>query len=217
MFFDPHEWETIDAATARIMPSDHEPGAREARVVRFIDRYLTGIEHLYASADGSGFLCLDGPIADAWTTRIAALRDLYRDGVRRLDRLSQRAFGADFKVADEGQQDAVLEVLSGAQKSSPLPAGRTQAYGSTLQSVSDFGLDFFGALALHTRQGFYGDPFYGGNKDRVGWKVIGFPGPESLADTNDCSYSVRSFLVDDVDWPALIPHMRGREEAPWSP
>ena len=33
---------------------------------------------------------------------------------------------------------------------------------------------------MHTRQGFYADPIYGGNRDRVGWQVIGFPGPASL-------------------------------------
>jgi hypothetical protein len=26
-------------------------------------------------------------------------------------------------------------------------------------------------------QGFYGDPRHGGNLNRVGWKMIGFPGP----------------------------------------
>ena len=30
---------------------------------------------------------------------------------------------------------------------------------------------------VHTRQGFYADPIYGGNRHPVGWDVIGFPGP----------------------------------------
>ena len=71
-------------------------------------------------------------------------------------------------------------------------------------------MDFFHALVLHTRQGYYGDPAYGGNKDRVGWKVIGFPGPESLAATNDLTYSVRDAFVQDHDWVELIPHLRGK-------
>ena len=48
------------------------------------------------------------------------------------------------------------------------------------QTNAEIELDFFPLLALHTRQGFYADPIYGGNKDRVGWKLIGFEGPESL-------------------------------------
>jgi gluconate 2-dehydrogenase gamma chain len=50
------------------------------------------------------------------------------------------------------------------------------------QTNAEIELDFFPLLALHTRQGFYADPIYGGNKDRVGWKLIGFEGPESLAE-----------------------------------
>jgi gluconate 2-dehydrogenase gamma chain len=34
--------------------------------------------------------------------------------------------------------------------------------------------DFFELLRTHTLYGFLGNPSYGGNRDRVGWKVIGF-------------------------------------------
>jgi gluconate 2-dehydrogenase gamma chain len=73
MFFSQHEWETIEAATARIFPTDDRPGAREAGVVHFIDRYISGIDYIYASADGSGFLKMSGKLADAWRARIAAM------------------------------------------------------------------------------------------------------------------------------------------------
>src|SRR3954470_3453341 len=56
LFFDEAEWQLVEAATARIIPTDDDPGAREANVVRFIDRYLSGVDYVYASADGSGFL-----------------------------------------------------------------------------------------------------------------------------------------------------------------
>lgn len=65
---------------------------------------------------------------------------------------------------------------------------------------------------MHTRQGFFGDPAYGGNEGRVGWKVIGFPGPKSLADTRDCSYSVEHLSVHDRDWADLIPHLRNQQQ-----
>src|SRR6202171_6115006 len=40
-FFTPEEAAEIDAITARIIPTDDTPGAREAGVVYFIDRALT--------------------------------------------------------------------------------------------------------------------------------------------------------------------------------
>jgi gluconate 2-dehydrogenase gamma chain len=35
---------------------------------------------------------------------------------------------------------------------------------------------FFSQLWEMTLEGFFSDPVYGGNKDMVGWKLIGFPG-----------------------------------------
>lgn len=34
--------------------------------------------------------------------------------------------------------------------------------------------EFFEAVRLHTIMGFLADPSYGGNRDQVGWKLIGF-------------------------------------------
>ena len=34
--------------------------------------------------------------------------------------------------------------------------------------------DFFELLRTHTVMGFLGNPSYGGNRDKVGWKQIGF-------------------------------------------
>jgi gluconate 2-dehydrogenase gamma chain len=207
MFFDEHEWATVDAATARIIPTDHDAGAREAMVVRFIDRYLAGPERVYSAADGSGFLRVDGKIAEVWSRHIERMQQVYRDGVRELDRTARR-FGRDFADLADEQQDEVLVVLSGAPRPEPISgaAGGGRAYGANLQS--DAGLEFFPALCLHTRQGFYSDPVYGGNHGRVGWKVIGFPGPEALVDTQTCSYNIEHLLVTDRDWPDLVPHLR---------
>ena len=32
----------------------------------------------------------------------------------------------------------------------------------------------------HTVIGFLADPKYGGNRDYIGWKVIGYPGPRHM-------------------------------------
>lgn len=76
-----------------------------------------------------------------------------------------------------------------------------------LQGVFDQGLPFFDALCLHTRQGFYCDPVYGGNRDQVGWKVIGFPGPKSLKDTMDGAYDTHAYFEPEYDWEDLVPYL----------
>lgn len=125
---DPHQRATIEAATARIIPTDHDPGALEAGVIDYIERALAG--HAKRAVQ------------------------LYRDGVLELDRLAQERVGAKTFIAlGAEEQDEVLRLLE--QRASP----------------------FFATLLEHTMEGFYGDPRHGGNKDRVGWKMIGFPGP----------------------------------------
>jgi gluconate 2-dehydrogenase gamma chain len=69
------------------------------------------------------------------------------------------------------------------------------------QTSAEIDLDFFPLLALHTRQGFYADPIYGGNKDQVGWKLIGFDGPTSLAETHEGRYTTLSYFAEEqIDW-----------------
>lgn len=207
-FFTQHEWDTIEAATARIYPTDAQPGALEAGVVNFIDLYLSGIDYIYASGDGSGFLQMSGRLADAWRERIGGMQVKYRDGIRELDRLAQKNFNQDFKDLTEARQDAILELLSDQPKPGKVSLTTTAPLGSALQGVGDDGLDFFHALCLHTRQGMFCDPVYGGNRNRVGWDFIGFPGPNSLKDTLDCSYSVRDRYKLDMPWEEFVPHLK---------
>jgi gluconate 2-dehydrogenase gamma chain len=207
MFFTEDEWRTVEAATARIIPTDHDPGAREAGVVNFLDRFLSGIDYVYASADGSGFLQMSGKDAEAWTARITERQKVYRDGIAELEELSRARMGKGFADLDDAKQDDILEELSGRPRPASVSLGKEAAeLGAggpppTNQPVSDEGLPFFDMLVLHTRQGFYADPAYGGNKDRIGWRVIGYPGPESLADTVAGRYTTTDYMIMRATWP----------------
>jgi gluconate 2-dehydrogenase gamma chain len=44
---------------------------------------------------------------------------------------------------------------------------------------------FFTRLRNDTIEGMFGDPMYGGNRDLVGWKLIGFPGAQRLYTPDD--------------------------------
>jgi len=213
LFFTDHEWETVEAAAARIMPSDEDPGAREARVVFFIDRYLSGLDYIYATADGSGFLKLDGKYAESWSQRIADMQETYREGIKELDTLAQEHQGDLFKELDDEQQDYVLELISHAPKPESIVLGEVDPVGSFLQAFTDDGMQFFDALCLHTRQGMYCHPVYGGNREMVGWRLVDYPGPESLADTITCKYSLKELFALDADWEELIPHLREKKSA----
>jgi gluconate 2-dehydrogenase gamma chain len=203
LFFDEHQWETIEAAMARIIPTDGDPGAREAHTVVFVDRYLSGIDYIYAKPDGSGFRTLSGKVADVWQKRIDRLRGIYLEGIATLDRISQERFNHPFVWLSEDQQDQVLQTmarLSGGQEELLEEEGTLAAFempeASMQQAIAEHQLDFFPLLALHARQGYYADPVYGGNRDHLGWKTIGFPGPSSMAEVHQGRFSTLPYFAE---------------------
>lgn len=199
MYFDPRQRATVEAAMARIIPTDDTPGAREAGTVEFLDRYLSGLDYIYAKPDGSGFETLEGRRADAWQQRLDIVRDKYRHGIDELDRRSRENFGAAFANLTEPQQDEILTGMEtgGRELATAETVAAWSPVETPLQQTSvEIDLDFFPLLALHTRQGFYADPIYGGNRDRIGWEVIGFPGPASLAEVHTGRYSVQSYFAE---------------------
>ena len=208
-FFDAHQRATVEAAMARMIPTDDTPGAREARTIDFVDRYLSGIDFIYAKPDGSGFERLEGKRADAWRQRVDIVRERYVAGIEALDRTSRERFDADFVELSEEQQDEVLHALEGPaeqEEEAAVERARMQLYGAPVevalqQTSAEVELDFVPLLALHTRQGFYADPIYGGNHDRVGWEVIGFPGPDSLAEVHSGRYSTREYFAENPVHP----------------
>ncbi len=137
-FFTPEEAVEIDAISARIIPSDETPGAREAGVVYFIDRALT----TFAVDD----------------------QKTYREGLPGLQLRVRELFPSveKFSSATPEQQDQILHSLDEQTG----PARRHSRPGGASSS-------FFQAIRVHTIVGFLVEPDSGGNRDGVGWKVIG--------------------------------------------
>jgi gluconate 2-dehydrogenase gamma chain len=211
--FTPHERRTAEAAMARIIPTDDTPGAREADTITFLERYLSGIGAIYARPDGSGFETLTGKQAEAWRRRIDILRARYREGLRDLDSRAQALAGRDFADLAPDQQDDVLRTLeeTGGEPTtlavSDALGGPVSAEPALQQTSTEIDLAFFPLLVAHTRQGFYADPIYGGNKGQVGWEVIGFPGPASLAEVHTGRYStLRWFAEGEADTVKAFHH-----------
>jgi gluconate 2-dehydrogenase gamma chain len=203
-FFDDFQRRTIDAAMARIIPTDHEPGASEAATIDFVDRYLSGIDYVYAKPDGSGFETLEGLRAEAWRRRSEIVRQKYLEGIEELNQRGRAEFGDDFADLAADQQDVILAMMEQSNRDEERAreeeqlaavAGFAPPEPALQQIAAEIDLDFFPLLVLHTRQGFLADPIYGGNRDRVGWDVIGFPGPSSLAEAHAGRYSTLPYFA----------------------
>lgn len=201
MFFTTRQRATVEAAMARIIPTDESPGAREAGCIDFVDRYLSGIDFIFAKPDGSGFEVLEGKAAKAWRQRIEIIRARYTEGILKLDVRAREAFSADFVDLAPEQQDGILKAMdagedAGQTASSPDDAGGDVAEPALQQTSAEIDLDFFPLLVAHTWQGFYADPIYGGNRDQVGWKMIGFDGPASLKEVHEGRYTTLQYFAE---------------------
>jgi len=87
-------------------------------------------------------------------------REAYRAGFAAFDRYCRSSRGAAFTELSERDQDSVLiDVETGAA------TGFVGSSGA-----------FFNMVRTHTLQGTFGDPYYGGNANFVGWDLLGYPG-----------------------------------------
>jgi len=85
----------------------------------------------------------------------------YRLSLAALDKHCTAAFaGKHYHQLTPQQQDALIHQM--------------QSNALKLDRVN--GKAFFEQILQNTREGFFADPLYGGNRDMVGWKMVGFPG-----------------------------------------
>jgi hypothetical protein len=107
---------------------------------------------------------------DAVLGPLIGLRDLYREGLARVDAIAREAFGAAFAELDPDARTEVFALLDAAF--APDPRRR--------QSFMDI-------LITHVIEGCFAAPEYGGNADARGWRMIGIEG-----DTQPLGFSIYS-------------------------
>jgi gluconate 2-dehydrogenase gamma chain len=161
VFFTADEVAFIEAAVGRLIPNDSVgPGAVEANVPFFLDRQLAGKfgqgDHYYLGGPWP-----KGTPEQGYQTRFNPAQ-LYRAAIAAIDKYVGANFnGVSFRKLTTEDQDKVLKGLeSGAIKLDDSVDSKT----------------FFAMLLQNTKEGYFSDPIYGGNKDMGAWKMIGFPG-----------------------------------------
>ena len=158
-FFTEAEARAVGAVAEVLIPADDlSVSGKDAGCVEFIDGQLAG------SYGTSERLYMRGPFREGaleqgdqfpWT-----MRDRYRLGLAALSQYCQKTFQKEFADLDTDSRTKVLKGLEAGEITlSPVPAKV-----------------FFKQLLDTTMEGFFADPIYGGNRDMVSWKMIGFPG-----------------------------------------
>ena len=149
----------ISAAVDTLIPADElTPSGTEVGLAVFIDRQLAG-------AFGNGArLYRQGPFLPGKPEHGYQLaltpREFFRAGIEATNQWTQKTYGKDFDRLAEAER---VEAMKALEQGKPEFTG----FKSSM---------FFDQLLQLTMEGFFADPMYGGNRDKVAWKMIGFPG-----------------------------------------
>ncbi len=150
----------VEALVDHMVPADEiSPKGTDLGVNIYIDRALAGAwgkgERLYMQGpwkQGSPSQGYQLPLTPA---------QLYRAGIEATNAHCRKAYGKPFDRIDGAQREAVLIGLS------------------TGKIIFDNGLPvrlFWTTLYQTVVEGIYSDPIHGGNRNKAGWAIIGFPG-----------------------------------------
>jgi gluconate 2-dehydrogenase gamma chain len=159
-YFTAHEGATVEAFVDRLIPADDlSPSGKDCGCAVYIDHQLAGP---YGRSEG---WYMSGPFQDGTKQQgpqsPVTPDQRYRKALAAFDAACRAKFGnrAFVDLNDTQKDEAIKGLEDGSMK---------------LDGVD--GQTFFKLILTDTQTGFLADPIYGGNRDLVSWKMIGFPG-----------------------------------------
>ncbi len=172
----------VEALVDHMVPADElSPKGTDIGINIYIDRALAGGwgkgERLYMQGPWKRGVPSQGyqlPLTPA---------QLYRAGIEATNVHCRKTYGKPFDRLDEPQREEVLVGLS------------------TGKVTFDSGLParvFWTAMYQTVMEGMFSDPIYGGNRDKAGWRLIGFPGAIAVHRENVEKYRDKKFPSDPV-------------------
>ncbi|ADU71404.1 gluconate 2-dehydrogenase subunit 3 family protein [Pantoea sp. At-9b] len=179
----PLDRQNLAAIFDRLIPADNlGPAASEAGGIEFLDNQLAGDY-------GSGAaLYLAAPLHPENEEKImgspqflATPKERYLTGLTALENWAQKKHQASFHTLTAAQIDDFLTKMEDGKID----------LGHDVNSQA-----FFELMLQNARESYLADPIYGGNKNMVGWNMIGFPGAR---------YDYRPYIARRNENLALIP------------
>jgi gluconate 2-dehydrogenase gamma chain len=149
----------FSAAYDTFIPADHlSPSGTDCGLVTYMDRQLAG-----AWGNGARFYrggpFLQGKPEHGYQLPLTP-REFFAAGIKATNTWTRKTYGKDFDRLASAERDAVLKTME---------AGKAE--------FADFNAKpFFEALYQSAMEGFFADPIYGGNRNKVSWRMVGYPG-----------------------------------------
>jgi gluconate 2-dehydrogenase gamma chain len=158
-FFTAEEGREVEAIVERLIPADDlSVSGKDAGCAVFIDRQLAGEYGTFARLYMQGPFAKGTPMQGDQSPLVPQQR--YRLGIAALTGYCQKQYQKAFSALAPEERDKILTGLE---------------HGDIVLDGIDAKF-FFQQVLGNTMEGFFADPIYGGNRDMVSWKMIGFPG-----------------------------------------
>jgi gluconate 2-dehydrogenase gamma chain len=109
--------------------------------------------------------------------------ELYRTGIAAANASCVKSYGKSFDKISASQREEFLLNLQ---------AGKVTFDNGLPTRV------FFSMLYQNVMEGMFADPIYGGNRNKAGWKLIGFPGVIAVHYQNIDKFRDKKYTVDPV-------------------
>jgi gluconate 2-dehydrogenase gamma chain len=172
----------VEALVDHMVPADElTPKGTDIGINIYIDRALAGAwgkgERLYMQGPWKLGVPSQGyqlPLTPA---------QLYRAGIEATNAHCRKTYGKTFDLLAEAQREEVLVALSSCKL----------AFDSGLPARV-----FWTALYQTVMEGMFSDPIHGGNRDKAGWKLIGFPGAIAVHRENIQKFRDKKFPADPI-------------------
>jgi gluconate 2-dehydrogenase gamma chain len=130
-----------------------------ATIAAFAERLMPGAKGISGATDAGVLNYIDLALAGAYSDQ----QDFYRRGLAALETYCQQTHKLSFARLPASRQDEVIKAVE---------EGKASGFSWPTSSA------FFHTVRTHTMEGMFADPLYGGNKDFVGWQLVGFPGTQ---------------------------------------
>jgi gluconate 2-dehydrogenase gamma chain len=176
-YFTPDEAAFVEAVVDHMIPADAlTPKGTDLGIHVYIDRALASGwgkgERLYRQGpwkQGTGNQGYQLPLTPA---------EVYRAAIPAANAHCVKQYGKTFEKLGAPQREEFLTGLQGGKVAlEGGPPART----------------FFDMLYQNVMEGMFADPIYGGNKDKAGWKLVGFGGVVAVHQQNVVKYLGKKF------------------------
>jgi gluconate 2-dehydrogenase gamma chain len=169
----------LSAAYDTFIPADRlSPSGTDCGLVAFIDRQLAG------AWGGGARLYRGGPFIKGTREQGYQLsltpREFFAAGIKATNAWTRKAYGKDFDRLSPPERDTALKAMD---------AGKAE-----LAEVN--GKQFFEMLLASAMEGFFADPIYGGNRDKVSWRMVAYPGLPATYASKALEYRGKKIVLE---------------------